>query len=428
MIQEAVMADIAHELRIGSADIKTYMNEVLERVESIDPKIQAFVNEADRWERVSGAVTRLRNRYEPRSYRPALYGIPVGVKDIYHVDGLPTGANSSIPPAELAGPEAKTVTVLEDAGAFVLGKTVTTEFAYYDPGPTKNPHDPDHTPGGSSSGSAAAVAAGLCPLALGTQTYGSIARPASFCGVVGVKPSFGRVSTEGVIPLSPSADHVGFFTQDVSGARLAASRFYPDWRPVPSVSDPKIGVPSGAYLEQAEPETIEAFEHQVETLKEDYDVTRFTLFDEIMEINERHHQMVAADAAMVHEQWYRSYENDYGPELVALIEEGYDVSIREHAKARAGRESLRVVIESAMHEQDVDVLVSPSAPGPAPEGLDDTGDPVMNIPWTHSGLPTVTLPAGTVDGLPLGMQCAARFQFDEWLLRWTEDLLKTLEG
>ena len=428
MIHETAMADIARELREGSVDIEAYVNEVRSRVESVEPQLHAFVEEPGRWERVDEAVARLRNRYEPRPYRPSLYGVPVGVKDIYHVDGLPTRANSSVPPEELAGPEATTVTALEDAGAFVMGKTVTTEFAYYDPGPTRNPHDLDHTPGGSSSGSAAAVAAGLCPLALGTQTYGSVARPASFCGVVGVKPSFGRVSTEGVVPLSPSADHVGFFTQDVPGAKLAASVFYPDWRPVPSVPEPTIGVPSGAYLEQADPDAVAEFERQVERLAADYEVTRLTLFDDIEDVNERHHRMVAADAAMVHETRYAEYEDEYGPELAALIEEGYSVSTRERAQARSGRESLRSGVESAMADHDVDVLVSPSAPGPAPEGLDDTGDPVMNVPWTHSGLPTVTLPAGTVDGLPLGLQCVARFQFDEWLLEWAESVAGTLDG
>ncbi len=142
--------------------------------------------------------------------RPPLFGIPIGIKDIFHVNGFSTHAGSRLPPKQLMGEEAKCVSDLKKAGALILGKTVTTEFAYFEPGPTMNPHNPNHTPGGSSSGSAAAVAAGLCPLALGSQTIGSIIRPASFCGVVGYKPSYDRISRDGVIPVSPSLDHIGF--------------------------------------------------------------------------------------------------------------------------------------------------------------------------------------------------------------------------
>ena len=151
------------------------------------------------------------------------------MKDIFHVKGFLTRAGSGLPVDLLTGPEAESVTQLKQAGALILGKTVTTEFAYFAPGPTRNPRNPAHTPGGSSSGSAAAVGAGLCPLALGTQTIGSILRPASFCGVVGFKPSFGRISSAGVIPFAVSLDHIGFFTQDVAGATLAAAVLCKNW-------------------------------------------------------------------------------------------------------------------------------------------------------------------------------------------------------
>ena len=149
--------------------------------------------------------------------------MPVGVKDIFHAAGFETRAGSQLPPELLTGPEADAVGRLRAAGCLILGKTVTTEFAYYEPEPTRNPHNLAHTPGGSSSGSAAAVAAGLAPLALGTQTIGSVIRPAAFCGIVGFKPSYGRISPEGLIFFSPSLDHVGLFTQDVAGMSLAAA-------------------------------------------------------------------------------------------------------------------------------------------------------------------------------------------------------------
>jgi len=155
----------------------------------------------------------------------------VGIKDIFHVDGFVTRAGTRVPPERFAGPEAASVALLREAGALIAGKTVTTEFAYFEPGPTRNPHNPAHTPGGSSSGSAAAVAAGLCQLALGTQTIGSVIRPAAFCGVVGFKPSFGRIPTSGLVYFSRTIDHVGLFTQDLDGMELAASVLCRDWQP-----------------------------------------------------------------------------------------------------------------------------------------------------------------------------------------------------
>ena len=173
----------------------------------------------------------------------------VGVKDIFHADGFTTQAGSRVPPEELQGRQAESVTKLKNAGALILGKTVTTEFAYFTPGPTRNPHNPEHTPGGSSSGSAAAVGAGLCPLALGTQTIGSLVRPAAFCGVVTLKPTYDRISRGGVIPLSPSLDHIGFFTPNVSTAKLVAPFIYQDWKDT-NASDEKpiLGIPEGDYL------------------------------------------------------------------------------------------------------------------------------------------------------------------------------------
>jgi Asp-tRNA(Asn)/Glu-tRNA(Gln) amidotransferase A subunit family amidase len=215
------LAPVAEELRAGERDPVEYAESCLDRIDEADGDVRAFLPEEDRRERVRSAAGDRAEQFGA-SERPALVGVPVGVKDIFHVGGLATRAGSNVPPEELAGPQADAVSALRSAGALVLGKTVTTEFAYFEPGPTRNPHDLGHTPGGSSSGSAAAVAAGTCPLALGSQTIGSVIRPASFCGVVGVKPTYGRVPMGGVIPVAPSVDHVGFFTQDAAGARLAA--------------------------------------------------------------------------------------------------------------------------------------------------------------------------------------------------------------
>lgn len=423
MLNGASLAGLSEGLRAGRLSIEEVTASVFDRVAESEPDVRAFVDESDRRDRVTDAVEDLADRHGQPGSRPTLYGIPVGVKDIFHVAGLPTRAGAAVPQAELEGQEASVVSALRSAGAYPFGKTVTTEFAYYDPGPTRNPHDLDHTPGGSSSGSAAAVAAGMVPLALGTQTYGSVARPASFCGVVGVKPSYGRISREGVLDLSPSADHVGFFTQEVPGARQAASVLYEEWRPLGTVPEPSIGLPSGAYLAQADAEMVEHVETVANRLAEhDLEVERFDLFDDIEAVNDRHHRMVAAEAASVHERWFPEYGEEYGAELRALIEEGYEVDGRELARAREGRFDLREAIRRRMADGDVDLLLTPSAPGPAPAGLDDTGDPVMNVPFTHAGLPTVTLPGGETGGLPLGLQLAAPFGFDEWLLAWAGEL------
>ena len=428
-LHEASLARTAAALRAGERTLDDHLARTRDRFEAVEPELEAFVPEPGRWDRLEADADRLERRHPRPGRRPALYGVPVGVKDVFHVDGFETLAGSEVPPEALAGPQATVVTALLGAGALVLGKTVTTEFAFFDPGPTRNPHDPAHTPGGSSSGSAAAVAAGETPLALGTQTIGSIARPAAFCGVVGVKPSHGRLPLDGVIPVSSSVDHVGFFTQDVLSAQLAAAVLYPDWGPLLDLDPPLLGAVDGPYLDQAEPATVDAFEAQLGRLEDaGHTVTRLTAFDDIEAVNDRHRQLVAAETAVAHDEWYPAFGERYGPELRDLIERGRSVTAGELADARAGRSALRRELEARMAEAEVDVLLSPSAPGPAPEGLGSTGDPVMNLPWTHSGLPTVTIPAGTLDGLPLGVQCAGRFGFDEWLLRWVEPLHAALRG
>jgi Asp-tRNA(Asn)/Glu-tRNA(Gln) amidotransferase A subunit family amidase len=429
MRRRAPLAPLAEQLRSGRRTVDGVLDEIRGRIDQIEPDVRAFVAEQNRPARLETALETLAERDPGPGSRPTLYGVPVGVKDIFHVNGLPTRAGASVPAEELRGPQAATVDALQAAGAYTLAKTVTTEFAYYDPGPTRNPNALDHTPGGSSSGSAAAVAAGTVPLALGTQTYGSVARPASFCGVVGVKPSYERISRVGVLDLSPSADHVGFFTQDIAGARLAASVLYDEWRALHSPPSPTIGVPDGAYLQQAEAVMREHIDEEIRRLETaGYEVKRVQVFDTIEAVNERHHRMVAAEAALTHDSLYEAYGEEYGAELSDLIEEGYDVPARELAAGRSGRRELRSAISQRMDANDLDVLLSPSAPGPAPSGLDNTGDPVMNVPFTHSGVPTVTLPTGSVDGLPLGVQVSARYGFDEWLLAWVEDISETLLG
>lgn len=423
------LADVVTVLRSGDTTPKAYLEAIDRRFDALEPDIEAFVAEPDRETRLGldAAIAEAADQAPPGIAPPPLYGVPVGIKDIIHVDGLPTRAGSDLPPETFAGPEAGVVTALREAGAVVLGKTVTTEFAYFTPGPTRNPHDPDRTPGGSSSGSAAAVAAGLCPLAVGTQTIGSVIRPAAFCGVVGFKPSYGRLPADGVIPFSPSVDHVGLFTQDVGGMELAASALCMNWAAAPEgpePSTPVLGVPTGPYLEQASETAIDAFDAQLAALEgAGYEVRRFTPFDNIGAINDRHERLIAGELAMSHTEWFAEYGDRYDSITADLIREGRRTDIETVAEAKAGRRRLRERVQEAMDEEGVDLIVSPAAPGPAPEGIDDTGDPVMNLPWTHAGLPAMTVPADrTDDGLPLGMQCVGPFNRDERLLAWAQPL------
>ena len=234
---------------VGHVGLLQRIDDAELRIERLEPTIQALLPEGDRFERLRGGARELLARYHttphpPHSPQPPLFGVLVGVKDIFHVDGWVTRAGSRLPPEVLQGPEAESVTRLKDAGALLLGKTVTTEFAHFMPGPTRNPHDTDHTPGGSSSGSAAAVAAGFCQLALGTQTIGSVIRPASFCGVIGLKPTYGRISTHGVVPLAPSLDHVGCFAADLDTLTRAARVLYATWDDsVITAPRPVLGIP-----------------------------------------------------------------------------------------------------------------------------------------------------------------------------------------
>ena len=320
------------------------------------------------------------------------------------------------------------MSALRNAGALILGKSVTTEFAYFAPGPTRNPHVSTQTPGGSSSGSAAAVGAGLCTLALGTQTIGSVNRPAAFCGVAGYKPSYNRISKEGVIPVSDSADHVGLFTPRVYDVAPVAAILCRDWDDVASDKQPILGIPEGPYLDRASAEGRAHFQMTCRRLSEaGHTVKTIAAMADFEQIYERHNLLVAAEAAQVHATWYAEYAELYHAKTAELIERGMRVTPEQLHSAREGREKLRQELAQLMEANGLNLWLSPAAVGPAPEGLDSTGDPVMNLPWTHAGLPTVTIPAGVNQaGLPLGLQAAGHWYEDEQLLKWSESLEKVL--
>jgi Asp-tRNA(Asn)/Glu-tRNA(Gln) amidotransferase A subunit family amidase len=450
----AGLAALASVLRAGDLSPLDLLDELAARFDELEPALAAVLPEEGRFERLRRESRDLLARFPNPAKRPPLFGVPVGIKDVFRVDGFPTRGGSRLPAAELAGPEASCVGLLRSAGALILGKTVSTEFAYFAPGPTRNPVHPEHTPGGSSSGSAAAVAAGLCPLALGTQTIGSITRPAAYCGVVGFKPSWGRIPADGLIPLAPSLDHVGFFTPDAAGATLAASVLCEDWRGVAdSATRPRLGVPVGPYLDHATPEGLAGFQAACRRLaRAGYEIVEVPAFADFDAVVERHRLLVAAEAAEVHAGWFARHRELYERRTVELIERGQAAGAADVERARSGREKLRQELTALLDQHGLDLWISPAAPGTAPRGLDSTGDPILNLPWSQAGLPTLGLPLGGgaplpaggremgegsgvrarggdhdgVTSLPLGLQIAARFEADEELLAWGEELERAL--
>ncbi|MDR0497972.1 MAG: amidase, partial [Treponema sp.] len=244
----------------------------LERINQDEDTVRALLPESTRRERLMREARILEESYPDSIKRPPLYGVLLGVKDLFSAEGFETRAGSKLPADVFIMPESTVVSQLKNAGALVLGKTVSTEFAFFQPGPTSNPWDSSLTPGGSSSGSAAAVAAGFCTLALGTQTMGSISRPASYCGISGWKPSYGRTSPLGVVPFSPSLDHVGLLAPDIAGILPAARLICNDWdeqrysREKTDAKQTVLVVPEGEYLSQANPEALVLFENMIERL------------------------------------------------------------------------------------------------------------------------------------------------------------------
>jgi len=406
-------------LRRGELSLDGLIDSCEKRFEAIEPKIKAFLREADRFDRLRRDAETLETQYLDPASRPPLYGALLGVKDIFHVKGFTTRAGTRVPPSLFAGAEADIVTRLKEAGALILGKTITTEFAYFEPGPTRNPHNLAHTPGGSSSGSAAAVAAGLSHVTIGTQTVGSVIRPAAYCGVVGFKPSYGRVDTAGLVHFSPAADHVGFFTGDVADMQTVCAALLDNWHNSQApVKQPVLALPVGAYLEQCS--AMDFLEAQLDALaKARYTIMRVPMFDDIATIDACHQDLIAAELALQHSEWFAQYSDRYRPRTAALVRRGQAVSPQRLQSAREHQMKLRERLEGAMKAEGIDLWICPSAPDVAPRGLEATGSPAMNMPWTHGGLPAVSLPAGTGKlGLPLGLQVVGRFGKDEELLRW----------
>ena len=339
------------------------------------------------------------------SPRGALHGIPFGVKDIFDTAAMPTEWGTPVHRGRVPASDAKVVADLASMGAIVLGKTHTTAYAYFDPAPTRNPHNPAHTPGGSSSGSAAAVAVGMVPFALGSQTQGSVLRPASFCGICGLKPTFGGLPTKGVMPFAPTLDHPGLFTRTVSDMVFL-------WRSLKGVSEPsepplRLGVPKWPIEGSLEPEMKESFGQCLEKLRKDgYSVGPISLPESFAKLPRTIQVIMRFEAARIHGEDLRTHGSEVGAKLAELLEDGLTIEESAYKTARSDLDQARRDFAALTEESPI--WATPAAVGPAPKGLETTGDPSCNAPFTALGVPSISLPFGKAGGgLPLGLQLSA---------------------
>jgi Asp-tRNA(Asn)/Glu-tRNA(Gln) amidotransferase A subunit family amidase len=434
------VVDAARLVRDGVISSVQLVEACLARVEAVDGDVQAWAfldpqhaldqaRAADEW------------RLEGRPIGP-LHGVPVGVKDIIDTADMPTEHGSVLYAGRTPSRDATVVSMLRAAGAVIMGKTVTTEFATYAPGKTRNPHNAGHTPGGSSSGSAAAVAAGMVPAALGSQTNGSVIRPASFCGVYGLKPTHGLIPRPGVFQLCRTLDTVGVFARTVEDVALMMEQLVgyderdPDTRPRPRLPfrevtaeepplPPMFALVKTSRWDRAADDTKEAFAELAETLggqMEDVDLIQSS------DAFEWHRVIMEAEmAASLDREWDVGRDRLSGPLRNQLVR-GREVRALDYQRARAQAQAFADGL-GGLFQQRYDAILTPSAPGTAPAGLDSTGDPSFCTLWTLTGLPAVSLPLMRgANGLPIGVQLVGPRHGDARLLRTARWLVNRIQA
>ena len=433
------IATAAERIRTQQLSPVTLVQSCLDRLERLEPQLQAWVTV----DREGALASAQQHEAEIRTghYRGPLHGIPLGLKDIFFTAGLKTTMGSPIYANYVPDYDATPVRRLKEAGAVILGKVQTTEFAALAPSPTRNPWNLAHTPGGSSSGSAAAVAAQMCCGALGSQTYGSTIRPAAYCGCVGLKPTFGRISTYGVYPLSGSLDHVGIFSRTVADMALLlqvlagedANDPMSAVQPVPNYTaaltqprPPRLGLVREFFLEKANTETQQHVAEVVDRLTQaGAHITEVSLPESFTGAPEAHFNMMFVESAYSHSEVYDQYKERYSPQMQDLIEKGRQVSGVDYMETQRHQHAFRTELDALC--RTVDALLTPATPAPAPKGFTTTGDPTFNGPATFSGLPSLGLPSGLSQaGLPMSIQLMGAALGEEKLLAvgaWCEQVL-----
>lgn len=412
------LAELAIEIKRKKLSPVALAESLLARIHALEPSLRAWTT-IDR-ERVLQEAHRRDREIRRGKWLGPLHGVPIGVKDIYFTAGVKTTAGSKILADFVPAYDATAVERLKKAGAIILGKTASTEFAYADPAPTRNPWNLNHTPGGSSSGSAAAVAVHMCPAALGSQTGGSILRPAAYCGIVGLKPTYGRISRHGVFPFSWTLDHMGPLTRTVEDAAILLSVLagHDPRDPTSSMAPvsnyrralrslrrpPRLGLVRAFYQEKADPPVWEHTEKVIRRLrKAGARVEEVTMPESFAVAVDAHRIIMRVEGASVHEDGYEKHRDLYGPKLRELIEIGLMIRGVDYLRARKIREQFCREMDSVM--ENFDCLITPTTPSAAPSGLSSTGDSAFQAPWSFSGLPSINLPSGLdPEGLPLGVQ------------------------
>ena len=438
-ILELATAEVARRIRRRELSPVELVESQLRRIDTLEPRLNAWVY-LDREEVLSEARQKEADLQAGVDLGP-LHGVSIGLKDIYYTAGIPTTACSKVYADFVPDYDATTVALLKRAGAIMLGKTVTTEFACLDPSPTLNPWNSAHTPGGSSSGSAVAVATGMCPAAMGSQTVGSVLRPASYNGVVGFKPTFGRVSRHGVVPLSWSMDTVGWLVRTVEDAALLLQVMAgPDLEdpvcsshPVPDYlgalkdpSPPRIGVLRRYFYDHSDEETRRHVDGVAERLgRAGATIEEIRLPDSIETAFDDQLTILTVEAAVFHQPMYQRQADDYQPKLREMIGRGLGIDAVTYSRALERRR--RFIADMDVLSERADVLLTPSTPTPALANVTNTGNPMFQGPWTSCGLPAISIPSGlAASGLPLGIQLAAAPFADARLLaaaRWCEEAL-----
>ncbi len=432
---------VSQELQSSRRSSVEVVQECLARIDQHEAQIQAWVR-VDR----DGALAQARERDRELvagRWRGSLHGIPIAIKDLVDVTGFPTLAGLRFRSDDVATEDATIVCRLREAGAVILGKTVTTQAATFDPPPTRNPWNLERTPGGSSSGSAAAVATGMCLGAIGSQTGGSITRPASYCGIAGCKPTYRRVSLHGILPLAPSMDHPGPIARTVHDLAILLDVLAgPDARdpvcasaPAPAVyrallrdqpAAPRLGRLRGLFEELADPVVQQSFEEALKLLgKAGASIQEQALPPSFSEVIRRHRTIMAVEAAAWHEPLFEKHPDDYLPRITELLNEGLATPAPEYARCR--QHQVQLSREMLDCFRDVDALVTPATTTPAPDRA-TTGNPAFNSPWSYTGLPVVSFPIGlSPDGLPLSIQLVGRPWGETALFRaaaWCEAVIR----
>jgi Asp-tRNA(Asn)/Glu-tRNA(Gln) amidotransferase A subunit family amidase len=436
-LTDLTASEAAAEIARGALSAEEYVGACLDRIAAAESNVQAFAH-LDADHAIAQARALDQQKAEGLRIGP-LHGIPVGIKDIFDTTDYPTECGSPIHAGRRPKTDATVVRKLREAGAVIVGKTVTTEFAYFHPGKTRNPRDPIRTPGGSSSGSAAAVAAGMVPLAIGSQTNGSVIRPAAFCGTFAIKPSHGLISRAGALMLSRALDHVGVFARSVEDLALVLdavvgqdpddpdTRAYaaPTFRAAAAAAPPIP--PSFAFVrtpvwDKADPEARAALEE----LARELEAREVDLPADYRAAWDAQRAIMAAD--MAHNLAPVVEKGEISPQLRDLLARGREITAVQYLAAV--RDARRYADDmSYIFEQYADAILTLSARGVAPPGLDATGDPVFCTLWTLTGLPALNLPllAGTGD-LPIGVQLVGAAGRDERLLRTARELLRIVAG